>query len=132
MEKTLNYGDWVECYFNLHSRMFSVRKKGKVVAHVTELALTDVKFVSQDAGRNRVREQGRKNVHAFVRGHFAAPGKVQMSTAPKRVSYNPYKDDSFVRVTDAGRRIPIHEAASARLTTELVNEGTRVPKIFVP
>lgn len=130
-DRTLNYGDWCEVYWNLHEHVFSVRRGGLVVARLTDLALGGgVLFVSQDAGRARVRRQGRKNVHAFIRGYFAPTGVVQPGT--KHVSYDPYVDDSFVRVLDNGGRVPIFDASNALLTTTTTPEGDRSPRVLVP
>ena len=65
----------VEVYWNLHKRLFSVRalegeNKGRVIDHAYGVRLSDATFVSQPAGRERVRREGVKNVHAFVRGHM--------------------------------------------------------------
>jgi len=63
----------VECYFNLHKHVFSVRAlegpdKGRVILHASNVLLKDVSFVVQKAGREKVLRTGQKNVHAFVRG----------------------------------------------------------------
>ena len=103
----LKYGDKIEVYRNLHKKCFSVRHKGKVVMHLQDheqLALTNVKFVVQPAGRAKVLRERKKNVHAFVRGHFEGflPSldeelyfqpyhRLDFSTA----SYNPYQSDKF-------------------------------------
>ena len=110
----LKYGDKIEVYRNLHKKCFSVRHKGKVVMHLQDheqLSLTNVKFVVQPAGRAKVLREKKKNVHAFVRGHFEGflPSlneelyfepyhRLDFSTA----SYNPYQSDKF-QVTFEGR-----------------------------
>ena len=69
----LKYGDKIEVYRNLHRDCFSVRHKGKVVGYLhdnEQLALTNVKFVVQPAGRAKVLRENKKNVHAFVRGEY--------------------------------------------------------------
>ena len=60
----------VEVYFNLHKKTFSVRsaKSGKVLLHTDEVHIENPEFVVRQSGRNRVLSEGRKNVHAFVRG----------------------------------------------------------------
>lgn len=67
----------VEVYWNLHKNRFSVRAldgrdKGIVIAHCEYVALTDATFHVQQAGRRRVIETGRKNVHAVIRGDLAS------------------------------------------------------------
>jgi hypothetical protein len=94
-------GTRVEVYWNLHKHLFSVRPlegpyKGRVVAHTDSLDLYDVTFTVQPAGRQRVLDEGRKNVHAFIRGVVSAG---LPHDTPKAVTYNPYRDTSFVDVT---------------------------------
>ena len=65
------------------------RSNRKVVDRVQTAHVKDVKFVVQPAGRKRVLEEKRKNVHAFIRGEltddrFMAVGLV-------KVIYNPYE-----------------------------------------
>ena len=78
------------------------RSNRKVVDRVQTAHVKDVKFVVQPAGRKRVLEEKRKNVHAFIRGEltddrFMAVGLI-------KVIYNPYESDHFIR-TDTGEAI---------------------------
>jgi len=91
----------VQVYYNLHKKCLSIRYKGKVIEHAREVTLTDARFHVQPAGRERVLREKRKNVHAYVSGklkgsfwHTQAPAYVW--TAEKRVTYNPYKNKTFV------------------------------------
>ena len=81
----------VEVYFNLHRKLWSVRdlSTGLVVDHVDEIAIKDPSFAVQPAGRAKVILQGRKNVHAFVRGERIERPQVGDGGVP--VYYNPYK-----------------------------------------
>lgn len=88
----------VDVYWNLHKSVWSVRnrKTGKVVLHAPSLVLYDCTFVVQPAGRDRVRREGKKNVHAFVRGTYV-DGNVSLPDGGyHQVMYNPYKYDNFV------------------------------------
>lgn len=90
----------VEVYWNLHKNLFSVRQNGKVIAHMGKLCLTDVDFRVQPAGRERVRREGKKNVHAYVKGEYSHAlldtiSDEDMEDA-RPITYNPYKYDSFV------------------------------------
>tara|TARA_R100001594_G_scaffold84532_1_gene119055 strand:+ start:1132 stop:1626 length:495 start_codon:yes stop_codon:yes gene_type:complete len=106
-------GKVVEVYYNSHRGSLSVRdaKTKKVFAHSTVVALKDVTFTVQPAGRDKVRRENKKNVHAWVRGtvmaHWAARGyeswddwlfaeKRNQCCTGARVKYNPYVNDSFV------------------------------------
>ena len=85
----------VEIYFNLHKKVFSMRHKGKVIAHVCKATLKDVSYVVQPAGRARVLSDKKKNVHAFVRGELV-DGLDAGIYKEGYVSYNPYKAATFV------------------------------------
>jgi hypothetical protein len=96
----------VRVYRNLkHGRkaqpLYSVMHKGKVVDRVRQILLTDVRFVVNEAGRQRVLTEQRKNVHAFVEGEMVddkgaygidASGR----NLPVRISYNPYLAGHFL------------------------------------
>ena len=91
----------VQVYYNLHKKCLSVRHKGKVIEHAQEVTLTDARFHVQQAGRERVLKQKRKNVHAYISGKLKetfwftqAPKYIW--TAKQRVTYNPYKYKNFV------------------------------------
>lgn len=98
--------DGVDVYFNLHKRVWSCksRKTGRVVAHapvvVTPYGAT---MVVQEAGRKRVLEEQRKNVHAFARmDHgecYTMPedwvGYAQTMPNAVEISYNPYRAGHF-------------------------------------
>ena len=100
----LNHGDRVEIYRNLNNGTHSIRRNGKVVKHLTHwqsIFLKDVKFAVQPAGREKVRREGRKNVHAFVRGTVIMPSSMNCTTdefkkkMPFCVTYNPYQMEHF-------------------------------------
>ena len=101
-------GQKVEIYRNLHKKCYSIRQKGKVIAYLgftNELILRDVKFAVQPAGRDRVRRERKKNVHAFVRGIVMKTGGLEREGILKRcgrmVRYDPYTMDSFEATQDA-------------------------------
>lgn len=109
----------VETYFNLHKKCLSYRPSGGKVQHAHTLLLNNVKFAVQPAGREKVIREKKKNVHAFVRGEVAfvrhditeddgdlSPANMDRQSY-RRVTYNPYKYDSFV-FCDSGA--PVHEA----------------------
>ena len=53
-------------YWNLHRNVYSVRLRGRVVAHCENILATNVTFQVSEPGRQRVLKERRKNVHAFV------------------------------------------------------------------
>ena len=85
----------VEIYFNLHKKKWSVRQDGKVVQHTNFIQIREPQYVVRQKGKEKVRREKRKNVHAFVRGYV----EDRLPVFPSRntfVTYNPYKNDSFV------------------------------------
>jgi hypothetical protein len=82
------------------------------------MILNNVTFAVQPAGREKVRQEKRKNVHAFVRGDMTWIASPMESLEDytldnmarqgyNRVTYNPYKHESFV-VVNTGE--PIYKA----------------------
>lgn len=90
--------DKVLAYRNLNRKgvVWSIKsaKTNLVIDRVTIAYFFDVELKVSAAGRKRVLEQKRKNVHAYVKGSkvLYVPPFLEW----KRVSYNPYKNKSFV------------------------------------
>ena len=131
-----------QVYFNLHKRLFSVQQSGKVYAHADGVLLENVRFNVSKAGQRKVRETGRKNVHARVTGYPApniginhpasAQGEDTAVLSPQLVkfcredieslkavgwhtaTYNPYKHDTFV---DAVTGMELHDARKVLMFT---------------
>ena len=89
----LSPGRRVRVYRNLHSGNFSIQctKSGLVIARVSRIALSNAVFVVRPAGRAKVLEQKKKNVHAFVVGEVSAEAPVGLV----QVKYNPYTAGHF-------------------------------------
>lgn len=81
----------VQVYRNLHRNCYSVRYKGKVIAHVKEITLLQANFRVSQAGRARVLKERRKNVHAYVEGVVTD----NFHELIHHVTYNPYKAPYF-------------------------------------
>ena len=110
----------VEVYWNLHRHCWSVRacegpQKGRVVAHADTVQLTDVTLVVQPAGNAKVRREGRKNVHAFARGRWHLNTVLVLSVTGS-LTYNPYKDTTFVMPDNDGIRHPVTRAEYVVMT----------------
>ena len=89
----------VDVYFNLHKKVFSVRHKGRVIEHSSNVMLKRVTYVVQPAGRARVLREGKKNVHAFARGELIE--RIPLFNYRGNVAkYNPYKAATFVDKDD--------------------------------
>ena len=110
-------GKRVMVYYNLHKHTFSITYNGKVIMHADMVKLDDVEFRVRKGGKERVRDEKRKNVHAFVIGNLVDYCEHPCSNISEPdygevISYNPYLNDSFVvKSTDE----PIYNADSVLL-----------------
>ena len=107
----------VEVYYNLHKNVFSVRHKGRVIQHTKMAVIKDAEYVVRPSGRAKVLREGKKNVHAFVRGEWLSVPSIfrPLLLIDKTVTYNPYKYSTFVEaLTDE----PIHASDLAVLWKE--------------
>ena len=88
-------------YYNLHKETFSVTYHSKVIMHADFVKLENVEFRVRQGGLQRVRDEKRKNVHAFVIGNLIDYCEAPCFDLPKEssehiVTYDPYKFSSFV------------------------------------
>ena len=104
-------------YWNLHKKCWSLqdRTTGRVYMHVTAITLADAKFVVRPAGREKVRREGKKNVHAFAVGDVSLRNGLATSSG-RRVTYNPYVNDTFV-FADTGE--PVTDAYVISMWTDI-------------
>lgn len=96
--RQLQIGQKVRVYVNLHKQgRFSIvdMKTGLVCAYATNCLLTDVTFYCSDTGREAVRREKCKRVHAWVRGNLAAIETEHPAGHKEKVIYNPYVHDGF-------------------------------------
>lgn len=106
--------DRVRVYRNLHKNALSLQRRipgvgWRVSEHAPEVTVRNAEFNVNQAGRERVLKEKRKNVHATVTGTpMAAEDAVEPT---ERVRYNPYEDPTFV--DEAGE--PVHRASVARI-----------------
>jgi hypothetical protein len=94
-------GSRVMVYYNLHKHTFSVKLNDRVILHVDYVKLGNVEFRVRQGGKEKVRSEKQKNVHAFVIGDLLDYCEFPCENIPneptdKVVTYNPYKYDSFV------------------------------------
>ena len=98
----------VQVYYNIRRGDYSVRQSGRVIDHVDCILLRDVRFNVATAGRDKVRATGVKNVHATVSGYTAFLTdctnlqSILKDSNCDYVAYNPFKYDSFVKITSNG------------------------------
>ena len=95
-------GKRVMVYYNLHKHTFSVQYQGKVVLYADYVKLSNVEFRVREGGKEQVRKEMRKNVHAFVIGDLMDFCQYPCENMPPEtndnvITYNPYKYDSFVK-----------------------------------
>jgi len=96
-------GKKVMVYYNLHKKTFSVQYQGKVVLYADYVKLVDVEFRVREGGKEKVRKEMRKNVHAFVIGKLMDYCEFPCEDMPPEtndnvITYNPYEYDSFVKL----------------------------------
>ena len=89
-------GKRVMVYYNLHKNMFSVLYKQKIILHINYICLVNVEFRGRKSGQQKVRQEKRKNVHAFVIGNITHFEENKSNKLKKEIIYNPYKHDTFV------------------------------------
>lgn len=115
----------VDIYRNLNSGGYSVKNMeygtdgyGCVVddSPVDSITVTDVEFIIYEGKQQQVREQQRKNAHAFVRGEWVTESvQICSDTQTEPLTYDPYKYDSFVH---ADTEEPVETAKMVRLDSE--------------
>ena len=135
-----------DVYRNLRDGCWSVRSRerddryGLVVARVSDVLVKDASFVVSEAGRKRVLAEGRKNVHAYVRGvvdvdltgtREGVPDSFwwnwwnnELWESGVSVTYNPYHSGRFRRTLPLNGAAPAVESADFVLLSEA---GVRPP-----
>lgn len=93
--RKINFDQKVMVYKNLHNGKFSVKQNGLVVAHVDSIEFEVAMFNVNESGRQRVINEKKKNVHAFIVGYIKAVNVDKDVSNLKAVSYNPYKYSQF-------------------------------------
>ena len=83
----LGGSDYVWVYRNLHTECSFSVKQDRVRFHSAMFVLKYPQFVVQKAGAERMEREGRRNVHAFVRG-FIGPWTETDQSASQVFYYN--------------------------------------------
>ncbi len=99
----------VRVYRNLQRKTWSIQQDGLVVAYAPRVVLTGCKFHVNEAGRERVLRDKRKNVHAYISGELTPvdewidylcfnESRFREDYRPRivEVTYNPYMRGDFV------------------------------------
>ena len=125
----------VQVYRNLHktledgTKVFSVKNdKGIVEDHVTEIAISRPILRVGPKGNQRVRDEGRKNVHAYIQGRRMRESLIDDPTTgihPEewlKITYDPYQHKSFVLerddLTEKGESKAVSEAWFVEVRTD--------------
>ena len=104
-------------YRNLRTGNWSVREGGLVVDHVDRAVVMQAEFRVNSKGRERVRREQQKNVHAFVIGRLSVDPDAYDDILPFREAYyNPYEHDTFV---DKETGEPIWNARIVKLDKDM-------------
>ena len=124
----------VRVYWNLHKKIWSVQdcKSGLVCDHLEHISLTNAKFVVRKAGQKRVREEGKKNVHAFAVGWVAREQDEDRTCYWYDINYNPYKDDYFMIVNKDGYKdeVPRDWVGNIHMDSSYHENGVS-PKVYI-
>ena len=107
-------GTRVRVYWNLHKHCYSFQSTdtGRVIAHNNVCLLKDAKLIVRKAGNEKVRREGKKNVHAFAVGRIADRDSFEAVIlkpviSKRAITYNPYKYTTFV---DKWTKKPVRES----------------------
>lgn len=105
-------GRKVKVYKNLHNGLWSIQdvKSKLVLGHVEYVSLVKCEFKVSEAGRQRVLQEQKKNVHAFVVGHYAP--SAEPLELKKQAYYNPYKVSTFI---DRSAQKPLKDASQVSM-----------------
>jgi len=119
----------VRVYWNLHKKVWSVQdcKSGLVCDHLERISLEQAKFVVRKGGQKRVREEGKKNVHAFAEGWVSREQDEDHTHYWYDITYNPYKNDYFMIGSD---EVPRDWVGNIHMDSTYYENGAK-PKVYV-
>ena len=98
-------------YKNLHRNCLSIKSKGLVVGYCDAVTILEPRFITSEAGRQRVIKERAKNVHAYIEGCLSdiqglilkdgrsvieMPSKTPSAPAQGVITYIPYEHTGFV------------------------------------
>lgn len=107
-------------YWNSHRRCYSVRISGIVRAHVRSLMVDKPELIIWEAGRQRARREGKKNVHAFVRGKVYPALDVDCLVGRQTaVTYSPYEHPGWMSHDNTLGVMHVSRANAVSMTTNV-------------
>ncbi len=88
----------IDVYRNLNRRIWSLRdpRSRLVVERAESVEIADVQCIVHERQRQRAVDEGRRNVHAFVRGSLVSLGELVDTRGWHRVHYNCFRAPYFV------------------------------------
>lgn len=102
-------GTQVRVYWNVNKYTYSIQTKQdgrwKVADYQNICLIKNAKFTVRPGGNKKVKETGRKNVHAWVEGELIANHVWLAGNVSKDVVYNPKEHTQFMC-----NNVPIYEA----------------------
>ena len=118
--------DRVRVYYNIHKRCFSVQdyKTGLVKRHARNISFTNAMFVVRKSGNERVKSEGKKNVHAFVNGIVVNKYANIDNEFCFPVRYDPYTMDYFHYQRDVNNKLvwlPVDKHWIGNVTLTIIN-----------
>lgn len=93
--RVIDYNKPVKIYRNLNRGGYSIQQNGLVVAHTDNFIVKKAHFKVNEAGRQRVLNTGRKNVHAYIIGYLCNNPSIKsidhpfLKRIPSVIRYNP-------------------------------------------
>ena len=96
----LKRGQKVQMYRNLHKDTFSIRdaKTKRVIAYGNHVKLSNVRMNVQKSGREKVRREKRKHIHAFITGIYEGNDQIDINKSWELIYYNPYTTETFIKI----------------------------------
>jgi hypothetical protein len=92
----LNWDKPFKVYRNLHQDCWSLQQDSLVKAHAKTLKLFNCKFLVNERLRQKTIKEGRKNVHAFIKGYLSELFDSILDTVKgTAITYNPEKNEFF-------------------------------------
>lgn len=100
-ERTIDRTKPVKLYrcLNRRGHVYSLKQNGYVVGHTEQIKLIDCVSHVSKSGQSRCRNSKQRNVHAWLEGRLPQFGYLS-DFVGREVTYNPYKNDSFVYKDD--------------------------------
>lgn len=109
----------VRVYWNSTRKMWSIKKGNNPVEHATVLVLRDCKFLVNEAGRQRVIRNKKKDVHAYVEGEIISKEGLSHLPSYDEIRYNPFKNETFV--DSSGNRVDEHSLVFMTIRYNVTN-----------